>query len=187
MPSATKTKTKRYPVQKKIDANIRSAIYYKIVFAPLIILTSLMFLIMSMLILGYPLSIYYIFTFIALFIGLLISFTCIPEFKDTLKPLVDLLIYIPASISGSILILTSLRIPTDSQKLILTNNVFAYFIYTVIATATIIKCSLTYNEYFEKYILQCKKSTHYNFSALVVTKVKIYFMKRRKSKTETKN
>lgn len=97
-------------------------------------------------------------------VGLAISYFAIPKMIDFLKPLIDTIIYVPASILAVFYILTSVKNISEKLKIEAVQHWYVYVILSVIAGSTIIKCSIAFSESISKYLLLCEKSVSNNLT-----------------------
>lgn len=110
--------------------------------------------------------------FIPMFFGLVISFYCIPKINDFLKPLVDTVLYIPASILAVCYILNTVTNINDELKKAEIQHWYVYLALCIIAGSTIIKCSIAYSESFSKYIILCENSHSNNLTPTILLRLK---------------
>ncbi|QBJ10916.1 hypothetical protein EYS10_21310 [Rahnella aquatilis] len=108
------------------------------------------------------------FLILPMIVGLAISCSGIPKMIDFLKPLIDTIIYVPASILAVFYILNSVTNISEKLKIEAVHHWYVYVTLSVIAGSTIIKCSIAFSESVSKYLILCEKSVSNNLTPKLI-------------------
>ncbi|MBV8874056.1 MAG: hypothetical protein JO014_15200 [Metakosakonia sp.] len=148
--------------------NIRAVTDIKIPLACTIVIVSCLVIFHYVYLFQIEIAAVFWFLVLPMIVGLAISSSGIPKMIDFLKPLIDTIIYVPASILAVFYILNSVTNISEQLKNEAVHHWYVYVTLSIIAGSTIIKCSIAFSESISKYLILCEKSVSNNLTPKLI-------------------